>query len=757
MGETPAGQSESSGLYEAPADEILAESSMVETPNESPAYAEEPVPRRRISARAVVLSSLLTLLGIAWVALLAWGLAAVVPVGGFGVLRIAAWIGLGAGPLALLAVAWLLLLRTGAVEAGRYAVAAADLRTESLRLAELLTLLNRRIATAREELGAQASALADIGDEAGGRLAVASARLQAEAQTVVAAAATLDEATAGARGDLGVLLTDLPQAEARAAEIGARLAQVGNDAVRNTAALGEHLAAIEVQAIAADQGSTAATRRLAVELERLEGSAVAVDRRLSEAAARLETTSSTALDQAAGTLDQVRRTVEEQGAAIAALLGHGQASFRDIGDESVRLLAGRLDALATRFDAIGGRLRAHESTSRTWVGQIDLTLDAIEARFANFGTQGAEQTADLAEALATLSDHIGAIGGALGQSNQSADGLVGRLETLRAQLDGGRAQLTDELPAALSRLRLNAEQGLEAIDRAVPQAQKLASDAETAAARIVEAGAVMDRHGEATVAVTGQVQALQVLLARIDQTFTHVAEGASTKLVDAMLRVRETAGQAAQHARETLTGVIPRVADELAEAGAAALATRLSEVGRAEVTAVGDAAALAMTTAQGASERLTQQLLALAQATQVLEARFSEHRAAVEAENEGGFARQVGLLIEALNSTAIDVGKLLAQEPSDTEWAAYLKGDRGIFTRRVVRLLESSEAKAVAERYGEDGAFRDLVNRYVHDFETMLRRVLSARDGGMMSVTLLSSDAGKLYVALAQAIERLRK
>jgi len=48
------------------------------------------------------------------------------------------------------------------------------------------------------------------------------------------------------------------------------------------------------------------------------------------------------------------------------------------------------------------------------------------------------------------------------------------------------------------------------------------------------------------------------------------------------------------------------------------------------------------------------------------------------------------------------------------------------------------------------------VNRYVHDFEAMLRRVLADRDGATLGVTLLSSDMGKLYVALAQAIERLR-
>ena len=38
----------------------------------------------------------------------------------------------------------------------------------------------------------------------------------------------------------------------------------------------------------------------------------------------------------------------------------------------------------------------------------------------------------------------------------------------------------------------------------------------------------------------------------------------------------------------------------------------------------------------------------------------------------------------------------------------------------------------------------------------MLRRVVAERDGGIMAVTLMSSDTGKLYAALAQAIDRRR-
>ena len=73
-----------------------------------------------------------------------------------------------------------------------------------------------------------------------------------------------------------------------------------------------------------------------------------------------------------------------------------------------------------------------------------------------------------------------------------------------------------------------------------------------------------------------------------------------------------------------------------------------------------------------------------------------------------------------------------------------------------MRLLENTEAREIAELYDADRDFRDHVNRYIHDFESMLRTMLSTRDGHALSVTMLSSDMGKLYVVLAQALERLR-
>ncbi|WP_204305646.1 hypothetical protein, partial [Klebsiella pneumoniae] len=90
-----------------------------------------------------------------------------------------------------------------------------------------------------------------------------------------------------------------------------------------------------------------------------------------------------------------------------------------------------------------------------------------------------------------------------------------------------------------------------------------------------------------------------------------------------------------------------------------------------------------------------------------------------------------------------DITKAFSADVTDSAWSAYLKGDRGVFTRRAVRLLDPSETRDIHRLYEDDEDFRENVNRYIHDFEAMLRQILALRDGSPMGVTLLSSDMGK--------------
>jgi len=209
-----------------------------------------------------------------------------------------------------------------------------------------------------------------------------------------------------------------------------------------------------------------------------------------------------------------------------------------------------------------------------------------------------------------------------------------------------------------------------------------------------------------------------------------------------LMRIRDTANAAAEHAREAMARIAPDAADALEAAASQAVERSLTTIAQATETAAASSAE--------ASDKLNRQMLAIAEASSQIEARLAD------TEEANGFARRVSLLIESLNSAAIDLTRIYSSEVPDSSWMAYLKGNRGAFARRAVKLLDAGEMRAVLQAYDSDDTVREQINRYIHDFEAMLRGILAQRDGAAIGVTLLSSDMGKLYVALAQAIERLR-
>ncbi len=227
-------------------------------------------------------------------------------------------------------------------------------------------------------------------------------------------------------------------------------------------------------------------------------------------------------------------------------------------------------------------------------------------------------------------------------------------------------------------------------------------------------------------------------------------------LVAALVQVREAAAHAAERAREAIASGHPRKRRQAVEATREALeSSRSAKASRSGCAKSRQVAARAVETARAASDRLTQQMLNLGQSAAALDQHIEETEAAQREKDSEAFARRVSLLIDSMHSAAIDVGKILSDEIDDKAWIAYLKGNRGVFTRRAVQLLGGSEAKRDPRPLREPTPSSSIRSTAT---STISKRCCAAslaeRDGGMMAVTLMSSDMGKLYAALAQAIER---
>lgn len=77
----------------------------------------------------------------------------------------------------------------------------------------------------------------------------------------------------------------------------------------------------------------------------------------------------------------------------------------------------------------------------------------------------------------------------------------------------------------------------------------------------------------------------------------------------------------------------------------------------------------------------------------------------------------------------------------------------------MVRSIYSTEGRAafdeVSRRYRSDPAFRQMVDRYLDDFEQSLRDAEHQTGGTQLLANQLVSDTGRVYLFLAHASGRL--
>ena len=478
--------------------------------------------------------------------------------------------------------------------------------------------------------------------------------------------------------------------------------------------------------------------------------------------------SSAALDQAQEALALTDGRLSFQSDALTDLISRSRTHLDMIGNETVVGLTDAIGDVEGRLHQINDMVEGQRTLLTSLHVELQDSASAAETRFEALEQSAMARNQRLTGALERLTAETRRIDEALNAGGATADRLIGNAETLMVALDASVRELDETYPAALDRFDSRMEQSRSLLGDTAPEMERLEAISQALVGRAEEAEALLRGQGarltEWVESTQGGLEANRDLIDRLraaldaaHQDASRITEGAGPLLVTALLRVKDTAEQAAERARQALGRVIPDAAKQLADASEQAVEGVISEKVTAQIAQIAQVADEAVKAAQQASERLTRQLLTIADTSASIDQRIEEARHATEERDRDHFARRSALLIESLNSTAIDVAKILSNDVTDSAWSAYLKGDRGVFTRRAVKLLDAGESREIALHYDDDAEFRDHVNRYIHDFEAMLRVILSSRDGNALGVAILSSDMGKLYVALAQAIERLRQ
>lgn len=471
------------------------------------------------------------------------------------------------------------------------------------------------------------------------------------------------------------------------------------------------------------------------------------------------------LHEEAGRFDE---SLQQRDAHFFDEVARRQSDFETREAQSTEVLYQRLTALD---DALSERREAQLAETQKLIEENDQMVAQIEklsVMIAQVKEVGADTRSGLAQGLDTLGTDLETKRASLLETHASLTALTDASVRLLEIIQSGARYSREDLPQAIQ----SASQELESVEERAARlsgamfamgqkSEELSAYLITTNDTIAQADTslealherVTDRADDAMARLNGLRGGLERLSSASDAFAGETQEaliGAIGKLEDATKATLETLDEGA---RSKITDLARQLSREAVSALEKALRTDSAET----IGALEQAAAHASGVGREATVQLRDQLARVNELTSNLEQRIDRARELAQEQIDNDFARRMALITDSLNSSAIDISSAISTEVSDAAWDSYLKGDRGIFTRRAVRLLDNSDARAIAELYQQDDAFKANVNRYIHDFEAMLRSMLSTRDGNALSVTILGSDMGKLYVALAQAIERLRK
>jgi len=638
----------------------------------------------------------------------------------------------------------------------------------------------------RDDLPVIANAARDVANQIGGagrmaedqleRLAGGFARLNqsgtaSEAQ-VSRVSAQVDDTLTGFEAALvriEALVTErFTAVQAHAEAYGAKLTTLETEAL---AAQGERARAVasETDAITAvlrDAGETARAA-FAAAIATLHETLIEKLRLVDE----LDRSTGTAATQRIAQLrDEAVRFDEqlaERNRRFDELIEQRQSAFETHEAQASEVLAQRLAALD---DALSQRREAQIADTEKLLAHSEALGERLDQLGRMMGEIGAQGDA----ARTSLGAGLGALGQALADKRASLAETEARL----AQLTDSGIRLLEIIQSGARSTREDLATAINSADNALEGVEGRAGKVEQLMLRSTQQGSDLSGY---LLQTRSEIDAAEVAIAGFKSRLAEQSEDALARLQGlrgGFARLAEESGTLAGETQDTLRAALGSLEAAIAlafatlEDGAREKTTALAErIGGEAVEALErklrneaastigkleQAAAHASGVGREAAIQLRDQLVKVNELTGNLEQRVTRAREMAEEQVNNDFARRMALITDSLNSAAIDISGALSTEVADTAWDAYLKGDRGIFTRRAVRLIDAGTTRDIAALYSGDDSFKANVSRYIHDFEALLRATLSTRDGHVLSVTMLGSDMGKLYVALAQAIERFR-
>lgn len=666
-----------------------------------------------------------------------------------------------AAPLVLIAGLAALLFRRPPAPTHTVDVAESQhITTQARAAANLLGDAHAMINSQTREFATTADTSANAILAAVQAMATKSRLLEQSSATAMATITTL--------GDRIAAMTDtLPRLEDRLATLGETMGQLGGDLGDRHDALDHQLQATALVAEEARLQLLDAGRLLAEQLNGLRGGARETGEELANLAelssARLDFT----VDRVKSVLEATEQRIEASNQSLITLVDKTQAGLTAASSDTLGRFTEHCAKVDAILDAIDGRILGQADKSSAWLEGMGGHVARLTGEFNALEQSAIARTETLSSTMMQLSGDTKGLIDALNTGHGGAEQLTKQAEALLVALDSGVRELDESIPAAIGRVEAqlgamhdrirSAAPSLEAVEAvATGVVSQLNESDGMATALVANLSQALDKSKSALSEQRAQISALADAVDQTGKGMTQLSESVGPQMVEALVRVRESADAAANRARAAISDTIPQAAEQLARASSVAVEQAVAQTVAGELDKITLVADGAVKAAQRATDELTQRMATLTDASKELDRTLAASTERVETQDRELMAERSARLITSLNERAIDVGKWLDKDISDADWTGYLKGDQGLFARRTTRLINNADAKHVQSLYHEDADFREHASRYVHDFEMLLRSVMATKDGSTLALTMVSSDIGKLYVALAQAIERLK-
>jgi archaellum component FlaC len=371
-----------------------------------------------------------------------------------------------------------------------------------------------------------------LGDQAAGRLGAITAQLNDGSRVLAEHGAALDRAAESARTDMGVLLSDLPQAEDSARRMAETLREAGRSAVQQAAAFETQVTQLSTQAQQADAIVHDASQRLLANLAQIDAAGTDAASRVSEAGEATRATVDELLARSAEALTEIRAGIDAQAAAVSALVAQSQAGIGRAGIDASELLGERLVSAGSALDGLTSRIAEQERASQRLVADLDTGLAALDERFMDLARSGDERATHVQAALSRLRSELEGLSNATSAQDGSLDGLADRTQRLRTGLDSLSEMLSIQMSETLAQAEAGAARLLASSEAARPNIERMREAAVEAETRI--------ESGASNVAI--QQERLAALMTSVDLGVGQ-AEQRLTELSAAIAAASEEAGR----------------------------------------------------------------------------------------------------------------------------------------------------------------------------------------------------------------------